>query len=148
MSEQLHTPEPWRHDYANTLNVYSQGDCGLVYEICKFPDTDRGVLDLLRTMACVNACAGISTLELERVRIVELPNPPYHELKQQRDELLAAAQAARLQIAKDRDDLFECHKNQSTGRMETDDVIGRDGFNKLSALINQLDSAIAKVESK
>jgi len=96
MSEQKHTPEPWRHDYANTLNVYPQGDCGLVYEICKFPDTARGAEDLRRTMACVNACAGVATEELEEVIFKQNVNEVFSRemvignLRDERDELLAA----------------------------------------------------------
>ncbi|HYD33091.1 MAG TPA: hypothetical protein VEA39_00855 [Methylophilaceae bacterium] len=91
MSEQKHTQEPWIVTGSERVKyVEARVGGGMLQEIasCMIVEHGNHEANARRIVACVNACAGIGTLELERVRIVELPNPPYHELKQQRDELL------------------------------------------------------------
>lgn len=96
MSKQKHTPGPWAWDgstkawtYAKdanktgwTLDVFDlaeTGDPSTDYETAK--------ANARRIVACVNACEGISTHDIEALGL-QLSGTP--DLRQQRDELLAA----------------------------------------------------------
>ena len=88
MSENKHTNEPWPHftDIATTMTPDPEG-------------TPVAILswdDYIRARACVNACAGIDTDQLETgsinksLQMFALESATY---RRQRDELLAAAEA-------------------------------------------------------
>lgn len=84
-----HTPEPW--------SFIERGDCGAGAEADLSVEKDdalRGYLsldDARRIVACVNACAGIPTEQIEQMRF-SLPLA-YYEMRKQRDELLAVLEA-------------------------------------------------------
>ena len=95
-----HTPEPWslleagdsiKHqvpvssDRTSILTIATEGAIafGAVYSAD----------DARRIVACVNACRGLSTDELEQHRLVSAVGYELIELTKQRDELLEAAKA-------------------------------------------------------
>lgn len=101
MSENKHTPEPWvaipggRHDPEVIITTQHRIDMSLG-EICGMDVEFTGKhgeeqkANACRIVACVNACAGISTENLEdNLPIKELARR-YNETLKQRDELLAA----------------------------------------------------------
>ena len=137
MSENKHTPEPWQvfEDDPRAivtkenpmLSLLSVGEDGLaiMYEEA----------DARRIVACVNACAGISTENLEdNVPIKELARR-YNETLKQRDELLAALEQfatwGRMQ-----------HKAQSKGGHATFDML------LLKDEIDLAEAAIASVKGQ
>ena len=94
-----HTPEPWslleagdsiKHqvpvssDRTSILTIATEGAIafGAVYSAD----------DARRIVACVNACRGLSSDELEQHGLVSAVGTELLELEQQRDELLAALQ--------------------------------------------------------
>jgi hypothetical protein len=58
-----HTGEPWRADYTR-LEIIGGADFYLLE--CSQPRF-RKVADVMRIVACVNACAGVSNDELEKL---------------------------------------------------------------------------------
>ena len=96
MSENKHTPEPWQvfEDDPRAivtkenpmLSLLSVGEDGLaiMYEEA----------DARRIVACVNACAGISTGHLEKYGLPDFAQK-ISDLVQQSDELLAAFENGR-----------------------------------------------------
>jgi len=83
MSAQKHMQEPWPYfvDIATTMTPDPEGPLAAIIS----PE------DYMRARACVNACAGIATSDLETKplfsdRVVVM----HHEVSKQRDELLAA----------------------------------------------------------
>ncbi len=89
MSQQQHTQEPWR---ANDAQADIDGPNGEPVAVCYCNDEsgDDAKENARRIVACVNACAGISTANLEEnIPIKELASR-YNEALQQRDTLLAA----------------------------------------------------------
>lgn len=106
--EEKHTPEPWACTKAGpVMNGYSQGDaiCSIEHNTliagC-FSDVRGGPevaeYNARRIVACVNACSGLPTEELERIA-TRAPFTAYAELKQQRDELLEALKFAQMLLA-------------------------------------------------
>lgn len=92
--EQKHTPEPWKAEYAGEegrLDIVAKdtgpwdGDVTLAMNI--------GEANARRIVACVNACAGISTENLEDNLPVKELARRYNEIIKQRDVLLAAVEA-------------------------------------------------------
>ena len=84
-----HTPEPWKsieeQFHGEVMNFIGDKDGGTIGEIYTKDDASRIV-------ACVNACAGLPTEVLERYKLGVI-GVDYKSTKQQRDELLAAAEA-------------------------------------------------------
>lgn len=87
MSE--HTKEPWRHVGQGDIVGANDDDVCAVYFHSQRP-VDANAR---RIVACVNACAGISTEKLEGPgMLVNIPDD--HNIIAQRDELLARLQSA------------------------------------------------------
>lgn len=93
MSEQKHTPEPWaayqdgKIEFGN-INHFIKSLAG---DLISYGHLSKD--DARRIVACVNACAGISTENLEDNKpLIELAMA-YNVALRQRDELLAAAEA-------------------------------------------------------
>lgn len=101
MSENKYTPEPWRA-FNNGEGVVGVGTDHS--DVCWTRIGEGGWLNSDRTIdtdyenarrivACVNACAGISTENLEdNLPVLQLARR-YNQTLKQRDELLAAAEA-------------------------------------------------------
>lgn len=96
MSEQKHTPGPWRVKGRHIVGA----DHGLIADTLE--STTRPRADARRIVACVNTCEGLSTEQLERFPLDSLKEcaqsgiaSTLHELEleKQRDELLAACMA-------------------------------------------------------
>lgn len=110
MSEKLHTPEPWIEagpSYGkphpveiNSIVPVNIEEGELVEDICTFDHSnnhEQNAANARRIVACVNACAGIST------EVLEAPGPGIETAKQivkenelltaQRDSLLSALRA-------------------------------------------------------
>ena len=112
-----HTPEPWslleagdsiKHqvpvssDRTSILTIATEGAIafGAVYSAD----------DARRIVACVNACRGLSTDELEQHGLVSAVGYELIELTKQRDELLAALQGM-IDIANDSQGVAGYHLN-------------------------------------
>ena len=96
-----HTPEPWSYDLSDgcDLRIYSETNSNIVYGCgcCGSPNCEDA--DARRIVACINACAGISTEQLECPggNVAKVAG----RLMKQRDELLAAlTEIAELDILK------------------------------------------------
>lgn len=91
MSENKHTPEPWR---ANELQADIDGRNGEAVAVCYCNDDngDDAIANARRIVACVNSCAGIPTDWLESGTVGCLKNVRDERdmYLKQRDELLAA----------------------------------------------------------
>ena len=95
MSEQNHTPEPWSYQASIPEDGF---ECFFINgerkRISDFdgPQDDEQFANVRRIVACVNACAGIPTDDLEQCPSGGLFHLADHanELVKQRDELLAA----------------------------------------------------------
>ena len=87
-----HTPEPWR---ANAAQADIEGPDGEEVAVCYCNDDDGSdaIANARRIVACVNACAGIPTEELESAGTIavevkdEMQDELLHVIRQ-RDELL------------------------------------------------------------
>lgn len=95
-TKQQHTAEPW--------SILDEGDCIEIQNkreaVVSFypdssdsPDAEKARRDARRIVACVNACEGIDTLQLE-ILDVKTTIDGAHELIKQRDKLLHAAKFA------------------------------------------------------
>lgn len=86
MSDQKHTQEPWRTDAENGFLLDVHGANGTLVARCHEED------DAIRIKACVNACAGIPTADLELCPHGGMFHLAAHanQLVEQRDKLLAA----------------------------------------------------------
>ncbi|WP_320153010.1 hypothetical protein [uncultured Tolumonas sp.] len=88
-----HTPEPWFYDENRPANFYSDDDTGSIigecgrYAFVKRSDDERRA-NARRIVACVNACEGSTTEDLERLGKDFVA--PLINLIDQRDELLTA----------------------------------------------------------
>ena len=87
MSKQLHTQEPWELHEARTLAHIRQVGKWIASVPYKTPSEKEYAN---RIVACVNACAGIPTEQLENTHDL---NVLYEEVTNQRDGLLAALKA-------------------------------------------------------
>lgn len=95
-----HTKEPWHvRTMGNDCFITAAIEPGMAYgpeimgdDYTGYGDAERKAADARRIVACVNACAGIRTAELEFQQDL---GSKYLELKQQRDELVAALRTIR-----------------------------------------------------
>ncbi len=96
---ELHTPEPWKTDAKNGFPDYIESAEGDLIARCPSDCADDidGAANARRIVACVNACAGYATEELEQAT---LDKRHRHEIiadlvksNKQRDQLLAALEA-------------------------------------------------------
>lgn len=88
MTEQKHTPEPWRIGAMESGQVAIDAANGS--EVTGWLDSD----DARRIVACVNACAGLDTDALEKLpdisKVAAARRKYIAEIEQQRDQLRAA----------------------------------------------------------
>lgn len=89
MSENKHTPEPWRQEGLTIL--CADGHIIFRMDVSFYLPEERKEA-ARRIVACVNACAGIPTDQLEsgEARYVRNELADIYALEKQRDELLAA----------------------------------------------------------
>jgi len=94
MSENKHTPEPWicrdnQHYNIGTSEGYAIADMAFEYSSLGQEELKANAR---RIVACVNACAGIPTDQLEsgEARYVRNELADIYALEKRRDELLAA----------------------------------------------------------
>ena len=86
-----HTPEPWFWSEKYGEVCFRSKEDDQSYGIaCPVDLTEEA--NARRIVACVNACAGLPTEVLERYKLGVI-GVDYKSTKQQRDELLAAAEA-------------------------------------------------------
>ncbi|UNY40551.1 hypothetical protein KLER11_gp82 [Pararheinheimera phage vB_PsoM_KLER1-1] len=116
-----HTPEPWTAD-----GNYIRSNEGDVIAACE-GDITPFVIDeanARRIVACVNACDGISTDNLEQNKPIKDGlhglNERIRVAEMQRDQLLVALGQALSIIAEDRNSLFESCQNPNT-KLVTDE---------------------------
>lgn len=144
MSQQQHTQEPWR---ANDAQADIDGPNGEPVAVCYCNDEsgDDAKENARRIVACVNACAGIQTEQLESV-IGKLAisssismwqsycdkKMQLEDAIEQRDTLLAALEKTR--------------KGLSGGLWDYGP--GQDEHDKCNHLIAEIDAAIASVKEQ
>lgn len=89
-----HTPEPWQvhQDASGDVFVSSAKTSFHIAEIGS-EDDEVVIPDARRIVACVNACHGLPTEELEQKGLVAAVGTQLLDVEQQRDELLAALAA-------------------------------------------------------
>lgn len=89
-----HTPEPWQvhQDASGDVFVSSAKTSFHIAEIGS-EDDEAVIPDARRIVACVNACRGLPTDELEQKGLIAAVGTQLLEADQQRDELLAALAA-------------------------------------------------------
>lgn len=86
-----HTPEPWQaHQDASGDVFISSAETSLHIAEIGSEDDDTAIPDARRIVACVNACRGLPTDELEQKGLVAAVGTQLLEADQLRDELLAA----------------------------------------------------------
>lgn len=100
MSENKHTPEPWyvvdapwgdgTWINAGSPDPHHEGFVADCEDINGDVDRDTALINARRIVACVNACAGLDTDELERFGLGPALGSEIFKLCKQRDELLAA----------------------------------------------------------
>ena len=92
MIENKHTPEPWRTDAECGFPQDIHDSKGNLFLRCgsDFDNEIYGEANARRIVACVNACSGISTDNLEDNLPVKELARRYNEALKQRDELLKA----------------------------------------------------------
>ncbi len=92
MTEQKHTPEPWRIGSQSKDIIYLQGDepRGELGPSGNWIDCNTAA-NARRIVACVNACAGIETGTLEKLGFggARKVPPNIRKIEQQRDQLRA-----------------------------------------------------------
>ena len=91
MSEK-YTRGPWKTEREGIHALIRGGDATIVAVRHRLP-ADVHEANARRIVACVNACEGISTENLEDNRPVKWLAQQYNEVVKQRDELLEALQA-------------------------------------------------------
>ncbi|MDF8330544.1 hypothetical protein P5G63_19470 [Aeromonas salmonicida] len=143
---QQHTPEPWAiHEDASGDIFISGSDHTYITEIGN-PDEDGAAADARRIVACVNACEGMTTDELDtlprgfkrlQAAYLDLYNERTTPAEKARDELLAALERAKSDI----------------GKLPTPIVTDSAGRNHLAGspmplmrVIERIDAAIAKAK--
>lgn len=108
MSNQVkHTAEPW-HLGNGFLAIYDQYGWG-VAGLTKHPHQVLGerTANARRIVACVNACRGLSTDELEKHGLVSAVGTELIELEKQRDQLLTALEVASGKMKAAHNSMFE-----------------------------------------
>lgn len=96
-----HTPEPWRvhshhHPISNTWthSLITDEEYGDVLgSVNTAPMDPRAEANARRIVACVNACRGLSTEDLEKTGLVSAVGYQLQRLTAQRDGLRAALEA-------------------------------------------------------
>ncbi|WP_328222342.1 hypothetical protein [Aeromonas caviae] len=82
-----HTPEPWQaHQDASGDVFISSAETSLHIAEIGSEDDDTAIPDARRIVACVNACRGLPTDELEQKGLVAAVGTQMLELEQQRDD--------------------------------------------------------------
>ncbi|MFQ2180205.1 hypothetical protein ACK33W_02745 [Aeromonas veronii] len=86
-----HTPEPWgfHQDASGDVFISSAETSFHIAEVGS-EDDETVIPDARRIVACVNACHGLPTDELEQKGLVAAVGTQLLDADQQRDELLAA----------------------------------------------------------
>ncbi|HHQ4739158.1 hypothetical protein ACK37G_15185 [Aeromonas veronii] len=86
-----HTPEPWgfHQDASGDVFISSAETSFHIAEVGS-EDDETVIPDARRIVACVNACRGLPTDELEQKGLVAAVGTQLLDADQQRDELLAA----------------------------------------------------------
>ena len=92
MSDQ-HTPEPWIQEYDDNgfYEIKSEQDSRRITFTQREGSTDEA--NARRIVACVNACKGISTEDLETLPTLQTALDEAALIEKQRDELLAALES-------------------------------------------------------
>lgn len=115
-----HTPEPWCITPGDLIFVSKVGGRGYVAKMMPLNaprDRKKGLptgtsdemcANARRIVACVNACRGLPTDELEQKGLVAAVGTKLLEVEQQRDELLATL-----------NDLTECYFETTGGELST-----------------------------
>jgi hypothetical protein len=85
-----HTKEPWRIDPRAAMRIVASKDTTVASSACSGLAKDEWEDNARRIVACVNACAGIDTVQLEMLDVVSALDS-LNKVRAQRDELLAAA---------------------------------------------------------
>ncbi|MFQ1995750.1 hypothetical protein ACK36C_20720, partial [Aeromonas veronii] len=86
-----HTPEPWQvHQDASGDVFISSAETSFHIAEIGSEDDEAVIPDARRIVACVNACRGLPTDELEQKGLVAAVGTQLLEADQQRDELLEA----------------------------------------------------------
>lgn len=123
MSEIKHTPEPWSWSGMGRIRAGNK----IIADIWNADNgyiSDEEVASARRIVACVNACAGMSTEQLEKGAPGWLAmSPTYAEAVEHRDELLRAA----------KDVVTLCDEDSS--------VVGSFVQNKLRTLIAEIEES-------
>ena len=106
MSESKHTPEPWEFGYGQTrefgmclgIGLNSAPDWHVVAVVSPADSVNHAdEANARRIVACVNACAGIETGHLEKYGLPDFAQK-ISDLREQRDELLAALERCRFAL--------------------------------------------------
>lgn len=117
----MHTKEPWSVDEIDykSHQFYIRGshDNGkpMTFGLGAVAHMPRSRLlptkeNARRIVACVNACAGIPTELVEQGGFAAIPVATHREVKQQRDELLAALKAMLGNTEADSDEACAAHR--------------------------------------
>lgn len=116
MSEQKHTPGPWRVSLGDTIAAGDRliADCEMTpHSKRPAPLNQEDAANARRIVACVNACEGISTEQLERFPLDNFRECAQAgvasvvrelELEKQRDELWALLEA-----------IYNAHRTDNNG---------------------------------
>lgn len=143
---QQHTPEPWSYQASIPEEGY---ECFWILsgdrQVSAFdgPQSEKQFANVRRVIACVNACAGVSTEYLEGWS-KPVGHLPIHEALEQAtkrsDELLAALVVAKSRISIDRESLFDCHKCFATETVT--DELGLRGLAEYDDTLRTIEAAI------
>lgn len=105
MSENKHTPEPWsagviKYKGEWHFTAVPVGNEGKITALCGLAGAngeDESIANARRIVACVNACAGVETGHLEKYGLPDFAQK-ISDLREQRDELLAALERCRFAL--------------------------------------------------
>ncbi|MFQ2035205.1 hypothetical protein ACK35Y_20045 [Aeromonas veronii] len=128
-----HTPEPWQvhQDASGDVFVSSAKTSFHIAEIGS-EDDEAVIPDARRIVACVNACHGLPTEELEQKGLVAAVGTQLLDVEQQRDELLSLAERL---VRWDIDHPVDCDN-------------GYAGLKALDELIRDNKAAIVKIKGE
>lgn len=138
---QEHTPEPWTIHTQSPTFIRANGGRKHVGNADSMGDQETNEANARRIVACVNACAGITTADIENMpgTLADLVRL-YVSTSNESDDLLAALHVSRARIQIDRDSLFDCHKNLATETVT--DELGLRGLAEYDDVLRTIDSAI------
>lgn len=150
-----HTPGPWSI-LRGSIVAYTPGLYGLIN------DGDANEEDLRRIVACVNACKGLSTDELERFGLASAFGTELLEIEKQRNHLatkvadlelaLFAENQKRADVERERDQLLAALKEAREALAFANDTPGGPIIDTIwmmhrpETLLDHLDAAIAAVK--